>query len=282
MKTVLLTGKSGFIGQNVYPVLKKRFNVLTPTRFELDLRDIESVTRFFNSHDIDIVYHCANPNYTRNSGDKAENMAVDSIRLFLNLYAFREKYDKMIYLGSGAEYNKALEISNVAECECFRSPPDDDYGFAKYTINRIADKSENIYNLCVFGCYGAGDDETKFITHCIRCVLRNKPITIRQDCKFDYIHVSDLARIMVWAGENALKHRMYNISGCNHAYLSEIADMVRLTMRSNVPIKILSSGLNREYTCNGERLWLESRLEPLMSLKDGIALQIKWEKEHFK
>lgn len=282
MKTVLLTGKSGFIGQNVCPVLKKRFNVLTPTRSELDLRDFESVTSFFRSHNIDIVYHCANPNYTRNSGDKAENMAVDSIRLFLNLYAFREKYDKMIYLGSGAEYNKALEISNAAEWECFRSPPDDDYGFAKYTINRIADKSENIYNLCVFGCYGAGDDETKFITHCIRCVLRNEPITIRQDCKFDYIHVSDLARIMAWAGESTPKHKMYNISGRNHAFLSEIADMVRSAMGSKLPIKILSSGLNREYTCNGERLWQESRLSPPMSLEDGIALQIKWEKEHFK
>lgn len=282
MKTVLFTGKTGFIGRNVMPILEKHFTVFAPDRSELDLRSFGSVKNFFETNKIDIVYHCANPNYTRSTGDKAESMMSDSIRLFLNLYAFRNKYEKMIYLGSGAEYNKVLEISNVEENDCFRSPPDDDYGLAKYTMNLLADKSENVYNLCVFGCYGPGDDESKFITHCIRCCLRNEPITIRQDCKFDYIHVSDLARIMLWAGENTLGHHMYNISGGRHVFLSEIAEMVRLEMGCDLPIKILSSGLNREYTCNGNRLWRESQLPPPMSLENGIAHQIKWEKEHFK
>lgn len=283
MKNALLTGGTGFVGRNVLPILQEKFQVLAPSRSEIDWRNGEEVRAYLRRHPVDIVYHCANPNPVKNpASDVKAGMVEDSLRIFLNLYHCQDIYGKMVYLGSGAEYNKKLEISNVREEESFRSIPQDAYGFAKYINCMLAERSDNIYNLCVFACYGPGDHESKFITHCIRCCLRGEAITIRQDCRFDYIHVSDLGRIMVWMGENQPQHHKYNVSGCQHVFLTEIAQEVNRQMGSVLPIRILGPGFNREYTADGSRFWAESGLRPPMALREGIELQIKWEKEHFQ
>lgn len=280
MKTALLTGRTGFIGQNVLPILSRHFQMLAPPRAELDLRDFDSVRNYFLTHRVDVVFHCANPNPVKNpQADTAERMTDDSIRLFLNLYACRGLYGKMVYLGSGAEYDKRKDIVNIREAECFRSPPQDSYGLAKYTVNLLADQSENIYNLCLFACYGPGDHPSKFITHCIACCRRQEDITIRQECRFDFVHVYDLAAMMVWVGEHTPKYHMYNVSGGQHVFLSEIAAEVKRQMGAASEIKILTPGLNREYTADGSRFRSESGISPTVTLEEGIALQIKSERE---
>lgn len=161
-------------------------------------------------------------------------------------------------------------------------PPRDSYGLAKYTINLLADQSDNIYNLCLFACYGPGDHWSKFITHCIACCMQHEDITIRQECRFDFVHVYDLATMMVWLGEHTPKYHMYNVSGGQHRFLSEIAAEVKKQMGSASEIKILNSGLNREYTADGSRFIAESGLCPAVTLEHGISLQIESERESYK
>lgn len=278
MKKILLTGGTGFIGKNVLPMLKKSFEVIAPNRRELDLLSSVEVSKFLNRDSFDAVVHCANPNPVKNAtDDSSDNMFENSLRLFMNLYTAHGLYGKLIYIGSGAEYDKTMDIVSVREEECFRSLPKDIYGLAKYIMNSIADKSENVYNLCVFGCYGPYDFHTKFITHCIDCCVREKPITIRQDCRFDYIHVYDLAEMMRWMITNDMRYHMYNASGGASHLLSELACKVRQQMKVNVPITILSGGLNKEYTANGERFVKESGISPTISIEEGIKIQIEWQ-----
>ena len=73
MKTVLLTGKTGFVGRNVLPILQQHFHVLAPDRSELDLRSAESVEAYLDSHKIDVVFHSANPNPVKNALDTSEH-----------------------------------------------------------------------------------------------------------------------------------------------------------------------------------------------------------------
>ena len=62
MKTVLLTGSSGFIGRNILPVLQEKYNILAPKRAELNLIDKNSVDEYFKNHKIDVVINCAASN----------------------------------------------------------------------------------------------------------------------------------------------------------------------------------------------------------------------------
>lgn len=279
MKNVLLTGGSGFIGRNIRPYLEKICHVYAPDRFDLDLYNEVAVREYIERNDIDIVIHSANPNPVKNSLDHQDTMFEDSIRMFLNLYAARDLYEMMYSLGSGAEYDKSKPISMVTEREEFRSVPYDSYGLAKYTINKIISEGEKACNLRIFACYGPTDFETKFITHCINCVQTNKEITIRQDCFFDFMQVSDFAKILEYFIYNKPSYKSYNVCTGKRITLKQIAELVRMQMKVDNEIIILKSGMNNEYTASNERLITELGAFDFISIDEGIRIQIESEME---
>lgn len=281
MKRVLLTGGSGFIGRNIKPYLAERCNLFTPNRFELNLYSEDDVRDYIRKNKIDIVIHSANPNPAKNTLDKQETMFEDSIRIFMNLYRAQDLYKMMYTLGSGAEYDKSKDIVLVTEEEETRSVPYDSYGLAKYTINQIISRSNKQCNLRIFACYGPTDHESKFITHVIRCCLKNEDITIRQNCYFDYMQVMDLAKILEHFIYHLPKHRSYNVCTGVRTSLNEIAEMIRLQMKTNNSIKVIKDGLNKEYTGSNERLIRELGSYEFITLEEGIRIQIESEKENW-
>ena len=271
---VLFTGGTGFIGKNVIPILEKVFVVFAPNRKELNLFDQNEVKKYVQDKKIDVIVHAANPNPSRNTGDIKENMLRESLQMFFTVIQCKNIVKKIIYLGSGAVYGKDKDIIKAKEEEMNNYIPKDDYGFAKYIMNDYA--HDNIYNLCLFGCYGPGDAESKFITHCIRCCRDNTPITIRKNCYFDYLHVYDVGYIICWIIGNDVKYNSYNVCSGIRISLFDIACKVKEQMKSNQNIVLLSSDINFEYTASNQRLRNEYKL-PFLSLEDGIKTQIDYE-----
>lgn len=276
---ILMTGSSGFIGNNVLSILDKNMNydIYTPKRNDLNLKDEQSVSDYLAKEKFDVVLHFASPTPGKNKLDSYETLVEDGLRIFMNLYNHRNLFGKMIYTGSGAEFDKSRDINRVEEENCFLSIPKDSYGFAKMMMNQLAQKSDNIYNFRIFGCYGPGDHESKFITHCIRSILLNRNVTIRKDCKFDYIHVYDFARFIEWGINHEMKFHDYNVSSGQCFWLSEIAECVCRNMNSKVSVELLSEEKNYNYSANSNRIKEESKLDCFYSLEDGIKMQIEWE-----
>lgn len=278
MKRVLLTGGTGFIGRNIKPYLETVCELFSPSRKELNLYNEEDVRNYIINNKIDVIVHSANPNPVKNTLDKQETMFEDSIRIFMNLYNSSEYYEMMYFLGSGAEYDKSKDISTIKEDDEFRSVPYDSYGLAKFTINQLIARSKKVCNLRVFACYGPTDHESKFITHVVNCCLDNRDITIRQNCYFDYMHVSDLAKIIGFFINIRPKYRSYNVCSGERISLYEIATKVKSIMKTTNNIVVLSDGLNREYTASNERLISELGSYEYLSLEDGIKIQIESER----
>jgi len=60
MKRVLITGSSGGIGKSILSLfLANYYDVVSPTRKELDLSDPDSLSDSFTSWDFDILINCA-------------------------------------------------------------------------------------------------------------------------------------------------------------------------------------------------------------------------------
>lgn len=283
MKKILFTGGSGFVGKNILPILNKSYEVIAPSRKELNLTDTEAVKKYVEKGQFDVIVHSANPNPVKNPKcDKESAMFEESLRIFMNFYKVSQLCEKLIYIGSGAEYDKSLDSVDVREKEVARSFPKDVYGCAKYIMNELALHSKNIYNLRLFACYGPYDHESKFITHCIRCCLDKRPITIRQNCYFDYIHVYDLASVIKFAIESDLVYHDYNVATGVKYSLEDIALKVKKMMKSDQPIVFLEDGWNKEYTANVDRLNLESGLaDSFITIDEGIQMQIEFERKHW-
>lgn len=278
MKRVLLTGGSGFIGRNIKGYLNSVCNLFAPTRGELNLVSETAVRDYLCKNKIEIVIHAANPNPIKNLLDNAEKMFEDSIRVFMNLYNAKDCYERMYTLGSGAEYDKSQDITLIKEEEFGRAIPKDSYGLAKFTINKIIEQSTNQCNLRIFACYGPTDHESKFITHAIRCCMRDENITIRQNCYFDYMHVNDLAKILEYFIYHEPKYNSYNVCTGVRVSLKQIAEIVQRQMNIDNEVVLLKQGWNNEYTGSNERLLKEIGYYQFMNLEDGIRLQIESER----
>ena len=277
---ILFTGGTGLVGKNVIPILEKKYDIYAPRRSELNLMNKQEIENFVQKNKIDIIIHSANPNPTKNKLDIQDKMFEDSLRIFMNIFSFKKYVHKIYYLGSGAELDKTKDMIQIHEEEFGRSIPEDIYGFSKYIMNCMSQNSSNVYNLRLFACYGPTDHESKFISHCIRCVLRNQDITIRQNCYFDYIHTDDLANIISFFIEHEPKYHDYNIASGSRYSLIEIAQKVLKVMKSDKKIVVLSDGLNKEYTPSINRLLEEmGNNYQFKSLEEGIKTIIPYEEE---
>lgn len=273
MKKILITGASGFIGKNIIPYLKNYYEVCAPNRVELDASNKNSVDNFLRGKRFDALLSLAVPRRGMDEAARAKIM----FESFMNFVLCKNKFDKIIYMGSGAEFDQSENIQNVSEEQIGACAPLDFYARAKFDMNTIARESKNIYNLRLFGCYGKYEDSSRFIYHAIDCCKNKKELTIRQDRIFDYLYAEDAAPVVRWCIENNPRYHDYNVTSGDKRSLSEIAKIIIEKMNCNVKIKIEKEGWNNEYTADNTRLCSEFRDWTISPIYAGIEKQIDWQ-----
>ncbi|MEK3704945.1 NAD(P)-dependent oxidoreductase [Paenibacillus sp. FSL R7-0198] len=276
MKRLWITGAgpNGFIGRNLKEHLEKTHQVFVTSSTELDLCNLDQVMRFIDKNRINCVIHAAT--YTkRNLNPGAELDA--NLKMFYNLEFCHNQLEKIIYLGSGAEFDKGQGIDLVSEDEIGRSIPDNAYGFGKYVMNHATRNSENIYNLRLFGVYGKYENwRTTFISNLCCKAIFDLPLSIRQDCSFDFLYIDDIFPVVDWFLENSPAFHDYNVCTSAPYDLTEIARIVLDVARKDLPIVLLNNGRNMNYTGANNRLRDEMPGFSPMNLRSGIELLYNW------
>jgi GDP-L-fucose synthase len=252
MKRIMLTGtgEKGFVGRNLkesfkLPPYKEKYDVFATTSKEVDLRDHVAVEKYIRENRIESVIL------------SASDGALDAhLRMFFNVERLAGKLDKVIYFGSGAEYDKRHDIVMATEDDIGKRIPADEYGFAKYIMTQQARKSGNIYCLRLFGIFGKYEDWTyKFISNLCCKAVYGLPFTIRRECAFDYIHVEDMPPVIDWILENEPTYKDYNFVSGRPVLLTQIAEMVLNVSGKDLGVEILNpNGRNNEYTASNARL----------------------------
>lgn len=273
MAKVLLLGGGGFVGRNLKEAFTARKDIalVAPTSRELNLLNEDAVERYLQKDRFDVVIHAAVANPRRSSFGTARELEQD-LRIFYNVEKHHTQYGRMLYFGSGAEYDKRQDICSVTEDEPFNGIPANDYGLAKYIIGRSIEKSENIYNLRIFGLFGKYEDWRKtFISGACCKALKGLPITIRQNVFFDYLYIDDFCRAVSWFIDHIPVHHTYNVASGQRIDLLSIAEMVKEAGGFDVPVYVCKEGLANEYTASNQRLLTEYRDFTVTDMRDAVS-----------
>ena len=126
VKSILLTGHTGFLGSVIYKELKKSFHVLTAGRdascdYNLDFSTWEGALEL--KHPIDAIVHVAGLAHNK-AKSKEELIAVNttSVQHVLSL-AFNNDIETFVYISSTAVYGKTFGV-NIQENSSIKGKSD--------------------------------------------------------------------------------------------------------------------------------------------------------------
>lgn len=272
MKRILVTGGRGFIGRNIGEKLGGDDTLYLPTSQELNLLDREAVAEYLHQNGITHVIHTAVYNQKRRDLNPEGDLSAN-LRMFFHLAEHAPELQKLIYLGSGAEFDKRYDIAMVEETAFGNTLPMlNDYALSKYLMNLHAKSSDNIYNLRLFGVFGPYEDwRTCFISNLCCKALHDIPLTIRRECRFDFMYVDDLMGPLRWMLEGTPHFHDYNVCTGKPVLLSDIAKLVCKVAGKELPIQFLSEGMALEYTGSPARLKEELPFFVPTPLEDAIT-----------
>lgn len=254
---ILITGSTGYIGRNLVEKLGKKYTLYTPSHKELELLNTNAVEKFFKKNPIDVVIHCTVSGGSRKE-EQEENAFYKNVRMFFNIIRNKRYFGKMIFLGSGAEYDKSRPLITVNEEEFDKQVPGDEYGFSKYVRAKYIEQVEYITNLRIFGLFGKYEDhKLRFISNAICKNLFGLPITISQNVYFDYVYIDDFVKIVDYFIQHKCRYKFYNIGRGQKIDILTIAEKINEIADRKSDIIVKKKGLKKEYTCDNTRLMRE-------------------------
>jgi len=268
MKKVLITGGTGFVGRNLKEKLAGRYEIFAPSHKELELLDYDALERYVTENRIDVIIHGAIHVPMFNG---AQNEFFNDMQMFANMEKISHRVEKLLYFGSGAEFDKRYDISMVREEELGKTIPTSEYGLAKYTMNLIARQSKNIYNLRLFGIFGKYELwNIKFLSGLCCKAMFDLPLTVRKDCYFDFLYIDDLVPIVTWFIENTPRWHDYNVCHGKQYRLTELAHMVKTVSDTSAEVTLLSQERNVDYSADNSRLLSEIPGLQITPMEDAL------------
>lgn len=274
--TVLITGATGFLGSHlVKALLKDNYRVVILKRSFSNIKRIENVLSqccvydidqceltkpFEDLGKIDAVIHAATC-YGRNNDTMSE--IVEANVLFpLRLLEISNFYKTNIFFNTDTFFNK--ETVSYSYLNTYTTSKRHFIDWGKQITQK---QSIKFVNLKLEHIFGAGDDESKFVTYIIKSCLNNVDelkLTAGEQ-KRDFIHVDDVVSIyqllLKKVREQPTFYQEYPI-GSGKAIM--IRDFIKMIHRLTQSKTILKFGAlpYRE----GEIIFSEASLEPLIKL----------------
>lgn len=230
MKIAVL-GCNGFIGSSITKYLSSKYNVVPVSRKTVDLLNPSSVKDFLKLNCFDIIINAAAiMNDSQSIQDARNNLGI-----FMNFYNNANYFGKFINTGSGAEFDRTLNISCVKEENIFNVLPSDSYGFGQNIKSRLCYDKNNFYTLRIFNCFGFNEPNTRIFP---RLLSASTSFTITNDRYFDYFSIHDLLKVI----DDSIIND-WNIPDINCVYshkykISQIAKKFNEIHKLNLDIKI--------------------------------------------
>ena len=244
MKIAIL-GSNGFIGSNISIYLRQYHNVVDINRDTLNLLNFSDVRSFLQNHKFDVIINAAAiMTHPELLWDTRNNLTI-----FMNFFNNSTLFGKFINLGSGAEYDRSLDISSIKEFEVFNRFPVDSYGYGQNIKSRLCYEKDNFYGLKIFNCFGLGEPSTRIFN----LLLNDQKLEIFNDRYFDYFYIKDLFSVIDYCIYNVVREKDINCVYPKKYKISEVAMEFSVINNLNCDISIVSVSDNN-YTGNSDNI----------------------------
>lgn len=305
MKSVLLTGATGFFGHHVKEVLKDRYKLFAVGSKDYDLLDMHQAESMFRNIQPNIVVHLAAKvgGILANKSYPAE-FWYKNMMMTTQIWELSKKYavEKMVYIMPGCAYPKTAP-SPISEDSLWDGYPDEfpaPGALAKKMglVASYAYKKQYGLDSCVVipaNMYGEHDSFDEYNSHVIPALIAKMHKAKKTNAKEivlwgtgkairDFIYVGDVAACIPYFVENNI-----NFSSC--LYLNNVCNV---STGKGCSIKELADTIAEAVEFKGEIVWdstkpegplnkvfSNTRMESLglkceTPLKEGIARTYKW------
>lgn len=296
MSEILVTGHSGFIGQNVVSELLKRgYNVCGVSahsalpkqkglrQLNVDLLDAEAVKDFFEQNKFEKMLHLA---WYVGPKCHSANINIDWLTASLTILKTFHLNGGKVFLGNGSvseyDYSFGYMLEDKTPLEGASL-----YGKCKSSLYKTASQycSQNALSFKwprVFNLYGPNEKPQRLMPSVINSCLKGEDVLVSDCLKFqDYLHVEDTARGIVDVFESNMEGAV-NICSGKPVQLREIVN--KIAELTEFKGKILWGAVPAAFGDNlvvGNNEKLKSiGWKPKYFLEEGLKQTINWWKEH--
>ena len=224
---ILITGGNGYIAKSLASELKKHHKVTTVTRSDFDITDSKQTNEWFQGKHFDALVHAAIMGGSRLQADDSSILEMN-LRMHYNLVANRDRFQKLISFGSGAEI----------------FAPDTPYGLSKRMIANSIRQTENWYNIRIYGVFDENELPTRFIKSNIDRYLRREPIKVHRNRVMDFFYMQDLISIVKHYLDSQSLPKEIDCSYEKKQTLIDIAQLINQLDEYRVPIEVEQSGVS--------------------------------------
>tara|TARA_B100000989_G_C19527996_1_gene467973 strand:- start:1312 stop:2178 length:867 start_codon:yes stop_codon:yes gene_type:complete len=278
MKKIVVLGAKGFLGKNLCHFFhnQEKYQVSPLSRIDVDFTDIEALTKKIKD---------ISPNYIIHSAVSLDNFE-NNIRMFYALEKVAGLVEKIILIGSGAEYISARYKPLMKENYFSNGPvyPVDIYTLSKYTISKLLSISnaKNIFNLRVFGIYGPYEDfQRRLISNNLVRNLNNLPLQYNRNVAFDYLYIDDfLTALDRFISLEKPIHNTYNLCVGKAYKFKKIMETIAEVVGIDLSDIILNDPTPSNYEYSGDPTLIENEIGKIEQTKlvDAITSLYSWYK----
>lgn len=263
---VLVIGANGFVGSNLVKGLGNKYKVKTVSRSDnIDFANLDSVQSLLEQIKPNVVINCLTygqkqVNSAGPTVEVAKNMAM-----FYNFVILSDYFDQYINIGSGAEFDRSLNINCVKEHDVNNFLPQDSYGFAKNLIARaIQTMDSKFYTLRLFGCFGPNELSTRLLPK----FLNSNEFKF-EDRWFDYISADDFVRTVKFVIDQQPYLKDINCVYSEKLLLSQILE--KFCDIHDIDKKFIATGQSQfDYTGDSVRLNYYKNQIKIKGLEQGL------------
>ena len=273
-RKILLTGGSGLVGKNIREHVRAgKWKILAPTRKDLDLTDLSSVSQWVTKHQPDIIIHAAGlvGGIKANIQDPLSFLDVNaSIGRNIIMVARDCNVSKFINLASSCMYPKSSQSPLTEEklMEGKLEPTNEGYALAKLFTTKlcqyISEANSNMHYKTLIPCniYGKHDNFDLETGHLLPSVIQ----------KIHTAKVNNLNTVSVWGDGTARREFLY-AGDLADAILLAVEDLHKIPNIMNIGFG-LDYSVNEYYETVAEVLRWGGTLEGDLSMPVGMTQKL--------